>query len=198
MKWLKSLELKGLNKETLLEYLITYEYLTEKIKRLDKRIEELASGEKYKEKVRNLGCFIGVKTHTALSMIVEIGDFNRFEKAPKFAGFLGLVPSENSSGESTNRYSITKAGNSHLRRLMVESAQGYTRGSIGHKSVALKERQEGCPAEVIAYADKANERLRRRFYRMTLGKGINRNIATTAIARELACFMWGMATGNIL
>ena len=197
MKWLKSLELKGLDKETLSEYLLTYEYLTEKIARLDNRIEELATGEKYREKVKNMRCFIGVKTHTALSMVVEIGDFKRFEKAPKFAGFLGLVPSEDSSGDKSNRYSITKAGNSHLRRLMVEAAQSYTRGNIGHKSMALKERQKGCSAEAIAYADKANERLRRRFYKMTLNKGINRNVATTAIARELACFMWGMATGNI-
>lgn len=80
---------------------------------------------------------------------------------------------------------------------MVEVAQSYTRGNIGHKSIALKERQKGCSAEVIAYADKANERLRRRFYKMTFNKGINRNATTTAIARKLACFMWGMATGNI-
>lgn len=197
IKWLKSLELKELDKEILSEYLITYEYLVEKLKRLDERIEELASGEKYKEKVKKIGCFLGIKTHTALSMVVEIGDFNRFEKAPKFAGFLGLVPSENSSGENTNRYSITKAGNSHLRRLMVEAAQSYTRGSIGHKSIELKRRQQGCAPQVIAYADKANERLRRKFYKMTLNKGINRNVAATAIARELSCFVWGMATGNI-
>ena len=139
---LQSLELKGLDKETLSEYLVTYEYITEKIERLDNRIEELASGEKYKEKVKNMGCFLGIKTHTALSMVVEIGDFNRFEKAPKFAGFLGLVPSENSSGDSTNRYSITKAGNSHLRRLIVEATQSYSRGNVGHKSLALKEREK--------------------------------------------------------
>lgn len=197
LKWLRSLKLDGLNDETLKEYLITYDYLVEKINRLDQRIEELAANEKYAQKVKNMGCFLGVKTHTALSMIVETGDFDRFEKAKKFAGFLGLVPSENSSGESTNRYSITKAGNSHLRRLMIEAAQSYTRGAIGRKSLALKQRQKGCDPEVIAYADKANERLRRKFYRMTLNKGINRNIATTAIARELVCFMWGMATGNI-
>ena len=173
------------------------DYLAGKIERLDQKIEELASGERYAQTVKNMGCFLGVKTHTALSMIVEIGDFDRFEKAQKFAGFLGLVPGENSSGDNTNRYSITKAGNSHLRRLMIESAQSYTRGKIGRKSVALKQRQKGCDPEVIAYADKANERLRRKFYRMTLNRGINRNIATTAVARELACFIWGMATGNI-
>ena len=96
-----------------------------------------------------------------------------------------------------NRFGITKAGNSHLRRLLVEAAQSYTRGNVGHKSIALKQRQQGCTEEDIEYADKANERLRRRFYKMTLNKGVNRNVATTAIARELACFMWGMATGNI-
>ena len=197
LKWLKTLNLGGVNGEALKEYLITYDYLVEKRERLDQRIEELATNEKYAEKVKNMSCFIGVKTHTALSMIVEIGDFERFESAQKFSGFLGLVPSENSSGDSTHRYNITKAGNSHLRRLMVEAAQGYTRGAIGHKSLALKQRQKGCDPEVVAYADKANERLRRKFYRMTMNKGINRNIATTAIARELACFMWGMATGNI-
>ena len=197
MKWLKNLDIEGLNKETLSEYLITYEYLTEKIERLDQRIEELASGERYKEKVKNMSCFLGIKTHTALSMVVEIGDFGRFEKAPKFAGFLGLVPSEESSSNDINRYGITKAGNTHLRRLLVEAAQSYTRGAIGHKSIALKHRQAGCSAEVIAYADKANERLRRRFYKMTLSKGVKRNVATTAIARELACFIWGMMTGNI-
>ena len=79
----------------------------------------------------------------------------------------------------------------------MEAAQSYTRGAIGHKSKALKSRQRDCAPEVIAYADKANERLKRKFYRMTLHNGINRNIATTAVARELACFMWGMATGNI-
>lgn len=153
MKGLKNLDLRGVAKETLSEYLVTYEYLVEKIARLDNRIEELASLEKYKEKVKNMGCFLGIKIHTALSMIVEIGDFNRFEKAPKFAGFLGLVPSEDSSGDDKNRYGITKAGNSHLRRLMVEAAQSYTRGTVGHKSIALKQRQQGCSADVIAYAD---------------------------------------------
>ena len=86
---------------------------------------------------------------------------------------------------------------SHLRRLLVEAAQSYTRGTIGHKSVALKQRQKGNPPEIIAYADKANERLRRRFYKMTLNKGVNRNVATTAIARELACFIWGMMTEHV-
>jgi len=197
MKWLKSLKLGGAYQETLDEYLITYEYFTEKIERLDQRIEELASGERYEEKVKKLGCLMGVKTHTALSVIVEVGDFERFAKAEKFTAFLGLVPSEETSDEKQKRYGITKAGNSHLRRLLVEAAQAYTRGNIGHKSVALKRRQQGNTAPVIAYADRAKERLRRRFYKMTLNKRLNRNVATTAIARELACFMWGLMTDHV-
>ena len=197
MKWLRNLDLDGIDKETLSEYLITYDYLVEKIERLDKRIEEMASGERYHEKVKNMSCFLGIKTRTALSVIVEVGDFERFAKARQFSGFLGLVPSEDSSGDDINRFCITKAGNRHLRRLLVEAAQSYTRGAVGHKSIALKKRQEGCSSEVIAYADKANERLRRRFYKLTLSKGINRNKATTAIARELSCFIWGMMTGNV-
>lgn len=197
VKWLKSLRLEGVLQESLDEYLITYEYLVDKIDRFDKRIEEMASGDRYQEKVKKLSCLIGVKTHTALSAIVEVGDFDRFAQANRFAAYLGLVPSEESSGEKENRGGITKAGNTHLRRLLVEAAQGYTRGRIGHKSVALKKRQNGNTPEVIAYADKANERLRRKFYKMTLTNKIHRNVAATAIARELACFIWGLMTDNI-
>ena len=172
-------------------------YLTDKLERLDARIEELARNERYGERVRRLGCFIGIKPHTALSLLVEVGDFRRFEKAPNFAGFLGLVPGEDSSGGGRNRLAITKAGNSHLRRLLVESSQSYSRGTIGFKSKELKKRQEGNPPEVVAYADRANERLRRRYYRMTLKNGAKRNVAIVAVARELACFVWGMMTDEI-
>lgn len=197
VKWLKSLDMGGVVQECMDEYMITYEYFVDKIERFDKRIEELATDERYQGKVKKLSCLIGVKTHTALSVIVETGDFARFAKAEKYAAYLGLVPGEDSSGEKQNRIGITKAGNSHVRKLLVESAQSYTRGTIGHKSVALKRRQGGNEPEVIAYADKANERLRRKFYRMTLTNKTNRNVAATAIARELACFMWGLMTDNI-
>jgi transposase len=194
--WLRSIDLGGVLQEALEEYLITYDYLTNKIERLDLRIEELAGIEHYQEKVKKLCCLIGVKTHTALSVLVEIGDFARFAKADKLAGYLGLVPGEDSSGSRQRRTGITKTGNSHVRRLLVESAQSYTRGAVGYKSAALKKRQAGNTPEVIAYADKANERLRRKFYRMVLKNKSQRNVAATAIARELACFMWGMMTDN--
>ena len=94
----------------------------------------------------------------------------------------GLDPGVESSGGGRNRLAITKAGNSHLRRLLVESSQSYSRGTIGFKSKELKKRQEGNPPEVVAYADRSNERLRRRYYRMTLKNGAKRNVAIVAVA----------------
>ena len=197
IKWLRALNPEGLYKEILDEYLLTYDNLNDKLERLDKRIEELASKDEYRENVKKLSCFIGIKTHTALSTLVEIGDFNRFSSAEKFASYLGLVPGEDSSGDDKNRLGITKAGNRQVRMLLVEAAQSYGRGQIGYKSKTLKSRQAGNTPQVIAYADKANERLRRRFYKMVLGKNKKHNVAKTAIARELACFMWGMVTDHI-
>ncbi len=83
-----------------------------------------------------------------------------------------------------------------MRKLLVEAAGGICKGQIGHKSKDLKARQYGNLPEVIAYADKANERLRRKYYRM-IRHGKKRNVAVTAVARELACFRWGMMTENI-
>lgn len=197
IKWLKALTPEGLNKETLDEYILSYTTLSDKIERLDKRIKELADQSEYKEAVGKLSCFIGVKTQTALSSIVEIGDFKRFSSAQQYASFLGLVPGEDSSGEGQTRLGITKAGNRHLRSLLIEAAQCYGRGQVGFKSKELKSRQSGNTPQVIAYADKANERLRRRYYKMVLGSSKKHNVAKTAIARELACFMWGMMTDNI-
>ena len=197
INWLKSLTPEALYKEILDEYLLTYTILSDKLERLDKRIEELAAKDEYKEAVRKLCCFIGVKTHTALSVIVEVGDFKRFASAEKFASYIGLVPGEASSGDGQTRLGITKAGNRHVRMLLTETSQCYSRGQIGYKSKALKARQDGNTPQVIAYADKANERLRRRYYKMVLSKCKKHNVAKTAIARELACFMWGMMTDNI-
>ena len=196
INWLRSLELDGLYAETLEEYLLTYDYLTGKLERIDQRIEEIASEEEYCEKVSKLECFIGIKTHTALSIITETGDFNRFADAGHYSAYLGLVPGEDSSGESQTRLGITKAGNRHIRTLLTEAAQGYTRGRIGAKSKVLTARQEGNLPDVIQYADKANERLRRKYYRLVLKNGKKANVAKTAIARELACFIWGMMTDN--
>ena len=194
INWLRMLKVSGLYQEILEEYLLTYDYLTAKLTQIDKRIEELAEDESYRENVSKLKCFLGIKTQTALSVITETGDFKRFPDACHYASYLGLVPGEDSSGGDQNRLTITKAGNRHLRMLLVEASQSYARGQAGHKSKALAERQEGNSPAVIQYADKANERLRRKFYRLTLKNSKKANVAKTAIARELACFIWGMMT----
>ena len=128
-------------KEILDEYLMTYTVLSEKIERLDTRIEELAREDKYSESVKKLCCFIGVKTHIALSVLVEVGDFNRFATAEKFASYIGLVPGEDSSGDEQVKLGITKAGNRHLRILLIEAAQCYGRSQVGYKSKDLRARQ---------------------------------------------------------
>ena len=121
---------------------------------------------RYQENVKKLGCFLGIRTHTALSLIVETGDFKRFAKGNTYAAFLGLAPGEHSSSENVNRLGISKAGNTHLRCLLIEAAKGICKGAIGHKSQELRSRQSGQTAEVIAYADKANTRLRSKYYKM--------------------------------
>ena len=196
MNWLKKIKLSPMYQETLDEYLASYEEQTAKIERFDARIEEIASQAEYTEKVKKLGCLLGIKTHTALSLIVETGDFTRFAKGNVYAAYLGLAPGEHSSAEKVNRLGISKAGNSHLRLLLVESAAGICKGAIGHKSKALRQRQQGNSAEIIAYADKANTRLRSKYYRL-IRHGKKRNVAVAAVARELACFVWGMMTDNI-
>ena len=194
--WLKKLELDPMYRETLDEYLASCEEQDAKIERYDKRIEEIASEARYQENAKKLGCFLGIRTHTALSLIVETGDFKRFAKGNTYAAFLGLTPGEHSSSDNVNRLGISKAGNTHLRCLLIEAAKGICKGAIGHKSKELRARQSGQPAEIIAYADKANTRLRSRYYKL-IRHGKKKNVAVAAVARELACFIWGMMTGNI-
>ena len=198
INWLRKLNLDGMHQEILDEYLLTYDYLTSRLSLIGKRIEELANDKDYAENVHKAECFIGVKSQTALAVIAETGDFNRFPDAQHYASFLGLVPGEDSSGDDKNRLGITKAGNRHIRTLLIEAAQSYGRGKVGYKSAALKARQAGNSSAVIAYADKANERMRRKYYHMVLKQGKKTNVAKTAIARELACFLWGMMTGHIV
>lgn len=196
LQWLRKLALKDLFREVLDEYLAFYDEQTSKIERFDKRIEELAADPAYKDNVRKLGCLLGIKVHTALSLIVETGDFSRFKKGSTYAAFLGLAPGESSSGAHINRTGISKAGNTHLRRLLIEGAKGICKGQVGHKSKELRSRQAGNSAAVIAYADRGNTRMRSKYYRM-MRHGKKKNVAVAATARELACFVWGIMTNNM-
>ena len=197
IRWINSVKFEEeILQETLAEYMIEYHHLLDRVASLDKRIEEISEQEIYIERVNKLKCFLGIRTHTALSLIVETSDFTRFPKGNIYAAYLGLIPGDDSSGDDDNKLGITKAGNRHLRRLLIESAQCYTRGQVGHISADLRQRQALCSSETVAYANKANERLRRKYCRM-ISKGKKFNVAKTAVARELACFIWGMMSGNI-
>lgn len=196
--WLDSLKFShALLQEAFQEYMLTYRKLSENLERYDKRIDELSKQERYAENTGKLCCFKGIATHTAMSLLSEVGDFNRFPSAEHFAAFLGLVPGQHSSSNSKHFGPITKTGNSHLRRLLTESASVYNRGVAGKKSELLKKRQEGNRPEVIAYADRGSERLRRKYIHLMLVNKKPSNIAKTAVARELACFIWGMMTDHI-
>lgn len=196
MNWLNQLELTDeTDKLILQEYLAEYHHLQDKINEMDNKIKQIAHSEKYNEAVNKLICLKGVRETTALSHITEVGDFNRFRSAKAFNAFLGLTSRENSSSESHRQGAITKDGNTHLRKLLVEVSQAYSRGAIGYKSKALKARQSGQSPEIIAYADKASIRLQKRYYHL-VSSGKNRNVAITAVARELSSFIWGMMTDH--
>ena len=125
-------------------------------------------------------------------MAAEVGDFARFERPKRLSGFLGIVPSEHSSGERRRQGAITKAGPTHARRLLVEAAHHYRhRPAVG---AALARRQHGQDPRVIQVAWRAQQRLHRRARYLTLERRKPNNVTTVALARELAAFCWEAAT----
>ena len=197
MKWLRNLEMEGIEKEILNEYLAQYDLLVDKIERFTNRIDEFYNTERYKENVSKLRCFKGIDTTSAITIQVETSDFNRFPNAKAYASFTGLTCGEQSSGDKRNVTCITKQGNSTLRTTFVECAQAIVKGSIyNQKSKRLKSRQKDQEVNVIAYADKATNRLMKKYNKLK-ERNVPHNKAIVAVARELACFVWGMETGNI-
>lgn len=196
MKWLKNLDLQGLFKETVDEYLLQHDALVDKIERFSLRLEELSQTERYKEQVAKLRCLKGIDTTSTMTVHVEFADFTRFPTAKAFMAYVELTPSESSSGEKISRSSITKQGNSTVRSILVECANALVRGTIGLKSKRVKARQKGQRSEVISYADQSVERLQRKYHHM-IYQGKPRNVAVTAIARKLGCFIWELETGKI-
>ena len=189
-KWMAGLKFDLTVDKMTFEYYLNYiENTEERIARVDEEIRKEAENERNAEKTKILRAFRGVDYVTALSFICEIGDFRRFATAESFMSFLGLIPSEYSSGKKIQRGSITKTGNSHLRKLLVESAWHYTRPVKESKRLAA--RRVGTSEQVITYADKAMTRLHGKYNKM-LSRGKIQNVAITSIARELAGFIWGV------
>ena len=153
-------------------------------------IAELAATEPYVDVVERLVCLRGVSTLTAFALTVELGDWNRFR--PESVGaFLGLTPSENSSGERRRQGGITKAGNSHARRLLIEAA--WHQRSAPRLSVTLERRRTGKSLAVRAQADRSARRLQGRWGALE-ARGKPRLIVVVAVARELAGHCWALAT----
>lgn len=177
------------------EYLAEAVRMIQRVKALDKKLDELQEDDEIKEQVRSLKCISGINTLTAMTLITEVGDFNRFKTAGNFASYTGLCPGSHSSGLTDRSTGITKHGNRIVRRLLIESAKAISR-SEAQKSAALLKRQEGMPSDIINYADKASNRLRKRIRRLQ-NHGLNYNKVSAACARELACFVWGMMTNHI-
>ena len=194
-KWLRSLSFEDpLLKDTFDEYFFHSKELEEKTGRMKEKIEEIALRESYQEKVASLKCFRGIETFTALSLVMEIGDFRRFVKAEEFMAFLGLVPSENSSGDKRRQGGITKAGNSHLRRLLVEAGWQYRFNRTVSKRLAI--RRKGQNPSVVAYANKAGRRLSKNSVGSS-SETRNRKWLLLLLQESWLTFIWGMMAGQL-
>jgi transposase len=172
-------------------YLHAVDLVDARIVQLEHAIGETAEQGTWAELVGRLRCLRGIDTLTALALAAEIGDFTRFKAAEELMAFVGLVPSEHSSGERRRQGSITKVGNTHVRRLLVEAAwHARRRPTVGYQ---LARRQRGQDAAVIERAWRCQQRLYSRWQRMA-GRGKPQQKIVVACARELAGFVWAIAT----
>jgi transposase len=177
--------------QTLDTYVHAVDLVDARIEALERAIRETAEQQPWRELVARLRCLRGIDTLTALGLVTEIGDFSRFQTAEQFIAFVGLVPSEHSSGERRRQGAITKVGNSHVRRLLVEAAwHARRRPKVGYE---LARRQRGQDALVLERAWRCQQRLYQRWQRMA-GRGKPQQKIVVACARELAGFIWAIAT----
>jgi transposase len=173
------------------DYLAEVDHAAERVARLEGAIDAAveAAPEKLRDLIGALQCLRGVARVTAAIIAVEAGDLSRFQSAPELMSYAGAVPSERSSGGKTSRGSITKAGNGHLRRVMVEAAWAYRyRPAIGPE---LRRRQQCLSAAIREISWKAQHRLHSRYVKLVL-HGKHRNVAVMAVARELLGFIWAI------
>src|SRR6266508_2923611 len=172
-------------------YVHAVDLVDARIEQLERAIRETAEQEPSRALVARLRCLRGIDTLTALALVAEIGDFNRFRSAEEFMAFVGLVPSEHASGEKRRQGSITKVGNAHIRRLLVESAwHARRRPAVGYQ---LARRQRGQDPADIERAWRCQQRLHARWQRMA-GRGKPQQKIVVACASELAGFVWAVAT----
>ncbi len=192
-RWLATLSFEaGASQTAFTEYWLAVQAADERVQRLTQALETSVAGWRFEPVVAALQALRGIDTVSAIGLVAEIGDLSRFDHPRKLMGYLGLVPSEHSSGDKVSRGSITKTGNTHARRLLTEAAWNYRfKARIGYQA---QRRQEALSEHVCAMAWKAQLRLTKRFA-MLLGRGMQPNKVCVAVARELAGFVWaiGMA-----
>jgi transposase len=177
---------------TLLDCLNEVQHMAERVKRLEQSILELVNlaPAPVQAVIQGLQALRGVAHISAVTIAAELGNISsRFESARKLMGYSGVFPSEDSSGQRIRRGSITKSGNAHLRRIVVESAWSYRhRPSIGAR---LRKRQEGVPAQITEIAWKAQNRLHKRYMKL-MAAGKDQRKVMTAVGRELMGFIWAI------
>jgi len=172
-------------------YLRTVDEAVARLRAVEENLRALLTLEPLRARVERLRCFRGINDLTALTIAAELGDPRRFATAPRTMAFVGLVPSEHSSGTKQARGRITKTGNTHLRRVLVEAAWHYRhRPFVG---ATLRARQRGAPADVVAQAWTAQQRLHCRYHRLA-ARGKPSQHIITAVARELTGFVWAALT----
>jgi transposase len=179
---------------TLHEYLGAIDATVIRRDALEKTIAELIPGSPWEQTVARLRCLRGIDTLSAVGLCAEVGDFARFAKAGQLMSYLGLTPSEDTSGEKRRQGSITKTGSRHARRLLVEASWHYRRAPANGQ--ALRRRQDGQPAHIIEIAWQAQRRLHRVWQRLDTQRGKRRTIVAVAVARELTGFCWALANAD--
>ncbi|MBL8519461.1 MAG: IS110 family transposase [Betaproteobacteria bacterium] len=189
-RWIESVKfVQPVQQIVLQEYVDTVLASTARLAGLDRQIEQAAHAAKAWPVIEALMALRGVQLLTAATVVSEIGDLTRFANARQLMAYLGLVPGEHSSGERCRRGGITKTGNSHVRRVLVEAAWTYRYAA--RKTATLQRRAERCEAKVQAIAWEAQKRLCAR-HRHLAGTGKLPVQVTTAVARELAGFIWAI------
>lgn len=187
-EWIRKIEFAHeADEDALAFYISEVRHIEAQKRQVENYIRKYAQKDRWRGRVEALRCLKGVETMTAFAIVVEAGVFSRFGSASAFASWLGLVPSEHSSGEKVSRGGITKAGNTHARKLLVEAAWHYPNAAAKRKKAPSPE----VPLSVENHAAKATKRLverRRRLHQ----RGKKPCVANCATARELACWMWAI------
>jgi transposase len=186
-RWLGRLSLEMGEALILRSHLNTLDHLQTELAMVDERIATLAQEAPYASGVARLTSLRGIGVFSAMVLLTEIGDIQRFDSAPRLMSYFGLVPAECSSGSTRRQGGITKKGSSSARWILAQAAWNQTRPLGGQR---LRQHWQTQPPEVVAIARQAATRLRHKFWKLAMRK--DRTVAATAVARELAGFVWAI------